>query len=189
MDDELLDSCGLIATFFGTLLEGEISMITSIVGAEMGYYNIWLAMLFGFAGAWVADWFKYIVGRTQGQKLLNKKPKLEARFNKVSVWFDKNPYLVMTFYKLMFGMTSIILVMAGMKGISYVRFAFLSAISVIMWVSILSFIAMHCAEPVINNVNNISNYKLEVLGGLTALAFLYWFFVKRPHRKECLTVK
>ncbi|MDA8692429.1 VTT domain-containing protein [Saprospiraceae bacterium] len=189
MEESLLTSCGLVATFLGTLLEGEISMITSVVGAMMGYYNIWLALLFGFAGAWVADWFKFIVGRTQGQKLLKKKPKLEAKFNKASGWFDKHPYLILLFYKLMFGMTTVILVMAGVKGISYVRFAILSGISIIIWVGILSLVGTYCAEPVIHRIKMLSDHKLEVLGVLSVVAFLYWFFVKRPHRKECLVVK
>jgi membrane protein DedA with SNARE-associated domain len=189
MEDNLFESCGLIATFFGTLLEGEVSMITSVVGAQMGYYSFWLALLFGFLGAWVADWFKYIVGRTQGQKLLKKKPKLEAKFNKTSIWFDKHPYLVLIFYKLMFGMTTVILVMAGIKGISYARFTILSGISILLWVSILGLVGTYCAEPVIERIKMLSDHKLEVLAVLSVVAFLYWFLVKRPYRKECLKVK
>ena len=186
IDVELFKSCGLVATFLGALLEGEVSMLTSVIGSRLGYYNLGLALFFGFMGAWIADWFKYIVGRTQGQKLLNNKPKLKAKFDKASVWFDKHPFLLLTFYKLMFGMTTVIMVMAGVKGISYTRFAIHTGISIMIWVGLLGGVGYFCAESMINNFNFVSDHKLEFFGIMSTLIFLYWSFVKRPYRKECL---
>ena len=116
--ESLYESCGYIATFLGTLLEGELSLITSMVGAKMGYYNLTLAMIFAFAGAWVADWFKYLVGKTKGKAILEKKPKIQAKIDRATVWFERNPYLVLTFYKFLFGTTTVILLLAGLKNVS-----------------------------------------------------------------------
>jgi len=187
MIDQLFEGCGLVATFVGTLLEGEISMITSVIGARMGYYSFILALVFGFAGSWVSDWFKYFVGRSQGSKLLDKKPALQTKFNKASGWFDKHPLFVLTFYKLFFGMTTVILIMAGLKGISYTRFAFHSAISVAMWVGILGGFGYFYGEQMITNIEFVANYKLQILGSLTTIAFLYWLTIKRPYMQYCLT--
>lgn len=185
MTESLFESCGYVATFIGTLLEGEISLLTSVLGAKMGYYNYWIAMGLGFLGAWVADWFKFLAAKKKGKILLEKKPKLQAKFEKASRWFDKNPFLVLTFYKLILGTTTMTLIVAGLKNISNARFAFHSAISVALWVGIVGGLGYHCAEAMISNIEFISSHKLESLGILSLIAFLYWFFVKKPFRKEC----
>jgi hypothetical protein len=53
----------------------------------------------------------------------------------------------------------------------------------------LGLVGTYCAEPVIERIKMLSDHKLEVLAVLSVVAFLYWFLVKRPYRKECLKVK
>lgn len=186
MMDSFIITCGYVATFMGTMLEGEISLLTSVLGAQMGYFNFYGAMAAGFAGAWVADWFKYVVGKTKGQKVLNMKPKLQAKVEKYSKWFDKYPFLILTIYKFLFGFTTVLLIMAGLKNISYARFALHSGISVALWVTVLGGFGYHCANAMMRNIEFVSMHSLEVIGILALIAGAYWFFVKRPYRKECL---
>jgi len=186
MTDTFIEGCGLLATFIGTLLEGEISMLTSVIGAKAGYYNFYLAMLAGFAGASVADWFKFIIGKTKGQQLLKNKPELEKKINKLTSWFDKYPIFVLTFYKLFFGVTTVIILIAGIKGISYAKFAFFSTISIILWVALLSSIGYFFAEEMIMKIEYLSEHKLKIIIILFSIAFLYWFFYKRPMQKAYL---
>jgi len=182
----LFESCGYIATFVGTLLEGEISLLTSVLGAKIGYYNYWVAMALGFLGAWTADWFKYLVARKKGQSLLAKKPKLQEKFDRASIWFDKKPYTILTIYKMLYGTTTLILIMAGLKNISYARFAIHSGISVGIWTALLGGVGYFCAEAMIRNLEFVSAHKLETLGVLSTIALLYWLIVKRPYLKYCL---
>jgi membrane protein DedA with SNARE-associated domain len=182
----LYEQYGYIATFLGTMLEGEISLLTSVLGAKMGYYNYYIALTVAFLGAWVADWFKYLVGKTKGKKILENKPKLKAKFDKTTVWFEKYPYWTLTFYKLFFGMTTIILLVAGLKNISILRFAFHSAISVALWVGILGGFGYFCAQEIIMKIEYAGMHKVEILVILFSVAFLYWFFVKRPYQKACM---
>ena len=186
MIDSFAITCGYVATFMGTMLEGEISLLTSVLGAQMGYFNFYGAMAAGFAGAWVADWFKYVVGKTKGQKILYKKPKLQAKVDKYSQWFDKYPFLILTIYKFLFGFTTVLLIMAGLKNISYARFALHSAISVGLWTVVLGGLGYFYANAMVRNIQFVSMHSLEVIGVLALIAAGYWFFVKRPYRKECL---
>ena len=181
--------CGYIATFFGTLLEGEISLLTSVLGAKMGYYNFFIAMMMAFLGAWIADWFKYYIGKTRGAKLLENKPKLQSRINKATQLFDKNPYLVLSFYKFFFGLTTVILITAGIKKVPAWRFIIHSGIAVILWVLVFGGLGFFCAESMISNIKMFSNYKLEILGLLIATIILYWLLVKRPYRRYCMEEK
>ena len=186
MEESFYENCGYIATFLGTLFEGELSLITSTLGAKMGYYSFVIAMIFAFAGAAIADWFKFIIGKTKGNALLERKDGLKSKFEKVSGWFDKYPFLILSFYKFFFGFTTIILLTAGLKNVSYFRFAIHTSIAIFLWVIVLSGLAYHCSEFLLNQVEYISNHKFEILIGLFSLAFVYWLFVKRPFYKKCI---
>jgi len=184
--EEFYQSCGYIATFMGTLLEGEFSLITSMIGAKVGYYNTWIAMMAAFLGAWVADWFKYLVGKTKGKDILTKKPKIKSKIDKATVWFEKYPYLILTFYKFMLGTTTVILLLSGIKNVSYWRFALHSAISVLLWVAVIGGLALHCSEVILDQFDTIKDYGLIIVGSGIVLALGYWYFIKRPRDQYCM---
>jgi len=182
----LLKTCGYLATFIGVMMEGEISLATSVVGAKSGYYNFWIAMFFAWLGAWIADWFKFIVAKKKGKLLLEKKPKLQAKIDRMSVWYDKNPEIVLLLYKLLFGLTTVLLILTGLRNVSYTKFAIYSGISVAIWTTILGGMAYHCADALITNLQWVSNNIFLFIAILAAIAIVVWFFVKRPYQKECL---
>ena len=187
--ENFFETCGYLATFMGTLLEGEISLLTAALSAKLGLFNYPGAMAAGFLGAYVADWFKFFVSKKQGNKLLNKKTKLKERINRSTKWFDKNPLLILIFYKFLFGFTTIILLMSGLKDISYIRFSLLSAISIGLWVLVLGGFGYYCAEAMITKINYIGMHKFKFIGALVLIALAYWFFVKRPKNKYCFECK
>ena len=180
------ESCGYLATFIGVMMEGELSLITSVVGAKSGYYNLWVALFLAWLGAWVADWFKFLMAKKKGTQLLKNKPKLQARLDKVSGWYDRHPELVLIFYKLFFGFTTLLLILSGLRDISYAKFALYSGISIALWTSILTGLAYYCAETLISNISWVSDNMVTSLIILFSLSFLIWLVIKRPYRKACL---
>lgn len=187
MEENFLESCGYVATFLGTLLEGELSLLTSVISAKAGYFNFYVAMLAAFSGAWIADWFKFIVGKKKGRQLLLKKPKLEQKINRYTEWFEKHPYLILSFYKFFLGFTTVFLILSGIKNISYTRFAIHSGISVALWVLLIGGLGYHCAEFMIQNIEWIGDNIFSFIIALSVVAFLIWFIIKRPYLKYCLT--
>ncbi len=183
-----LHDCGYLATFVGVLMEGEISLITSVLGAKMGYYNLYIAMVFAFIGSWIADWFKFILARYRGKKIIEKKIKLQKKIERATKLFDKNPYIVLSFYKLFFGATTIILILAGIKNIPIWRFAIHSFIATSIWLILLSSLAFYCGEALISNFKLFTQYSLEVLSVLSIIAIIYWLYIKRPFTKQCLEI-
>ncbi len=188
--ESFLESCGYLATFVGVMMEGEVSLVTSVVGAQSGYYNFWVAMFFAWLGAWVADWFKFLVARTKGQQLLARRPSLNKKIDKASSWYNNYPELILIFYKLFFGFTTILLVMSGLKKVGYLKFGILSAISVAIWTSLLGGMAYHCSDLLLENLkwasDNIWLFMLMLFG----IIGLLWLIVKRPFQKQCLeTIK
>ena len=183
--EQLFETCGYLATFIGTFIEGEILLLTSVISAKLGYFNYFGGLIAAFWGAFIKDSLKFIIVKKQGTKLLAKKPDLQSKIDNASSWFDKRPFFYLSFYRLMYGFSTVILMMSGLKNISYTRFAIHSAISIALWVTILGGFGFFCADVMLDNLNFISDHKLEVIGVLAVIGLAYWFFVKRPHDNYC----
>ncbi len=182
----LLESCGYLATFVGVMMEGEVSLVSSVLGAKSGLYNFWVATFLAWLGAWTADWFKFLLARKKGTQLLLKKPKLQAKLDKISVWYDKYPGGILLVYKMFFGLTTLILILTGLRKISYLKFAIYSGVSVAIWTATLASLACYCADTLLRNIKLISDNILPTVCILFVVAFLIWLFIKRPYRKACL---
>ena len=187
MLENLYEGCGLLASFLGTFIEGEVLLLTAVVSAKLGMFNYFWGMVAAFFGAYTKDWLKFLVIKKHGNKLLEKKPKLKTKIDKSSLWFEKRPYLIMSIYRLMYGMSTVILLMAGLKDMSYLRFGIHSAISVALWVTIVGGIGYFCAESMINGIHNLSAYKWHIIGSMVIIGLGVWYFKHRPHDKFCLT--
>lgn len=181
----LVESCGYIATFVGVMMEGEVSLATSVLGAKAGYFSLWPAIILAWLGAWIADWFKFLVAKKKGISLLAKKPKLKKKIDRLSVWYDRYPFVILLVYKLLFGMTTILLIITGLRDISYTKFAILSGISVAIWTGVIATLSFMFSESIISNLTWVTANIQYFLIGLAILAFLIWFFVKKPYRKNC----
>ena len=156
----------------------------------MGHFNFYGGLVAAFFGAFFRDSIQFLIIKKQGKKLLEKKEKLQKKINKASGWFDKNPFLYLTLYRLMYGFSTVIILMSGLKNnISYARFAFHTAIGTGLWIIVVGGLGYFCAEIMIEQLNFISEHSLEVIGILSVIGLIYWFFFKRPYTKHCITSK
>ena len=186
MLDGLMEGCGLVATFIGVLLEGEISLLTAVIGAKMGLFSFYWALVIGYIASYIQTWFKFYIAKKHGTKLLNRKPELREKIERTSKWFDKRPSFYLIIYKFLFGLTTVIIILAGVKNISYLRFGFYNAIATLIWLAIFAGFGYFCAEQMIENMNSLADKKWYIIGSLATLSFLVWFFKYRPHDEHCL---
>jgi len=84
----------------------------------------------------------------------------------------------------MYGFVTIIVLMAGISGVSMRKFGILSAISNALWVTVIGGLGYFCAETMIHQIDVLSENKGIVLGVLATIGLLYWFFVKRKEIKD-----
>ncbi len=190
MLESLYETCGYLASFLGTFLEGEILLLTSVISSKLGYFNFFGGLIAAFFGAFLRDTIQFLLVKKQGKKLLTKKPKLQAKLDSASGWFNKNPLLYLTVYRLMYGFSTVIIMLSGLKeNISYSRFALHSAIGIGIWIAIIGGLGYFCANMMIERLNFLGDHSLEVVGVLSVIGLAYWFFVKRPRDKHCFTTK
>lgn len=181
----LFETCGYIASFLGTFIEGEILLLTSVMSSKLGYINYFGGMSAAFLGAFLKDSIKFIMVKRYGSKLLNNKPKLQAKLERTSTWYDKSPFFYMTFYRVMYGFGTPILMLSGLKGVPYMRFAIHSAISILIWISLIGGLGYFCTEIMIERLNFLKNHAIELISLLAVIGLTYWFFFKRPYDHYC----
>lgn len=186
--ESLFESCGILATYLGTLLEGEIMLLTSVLSAKMGLFSYSWAMIAAFLGAYTQAWFKFLIAKKQGAKLLEKKPSLEAKLTKASSWFDKRPYVFLSVYRFMYGVGTIIILMSGLKNMSYLRFGIHAGVAILLWLALFGGFGYFCAEVMMNNIAFVSEYKWYIILTMIALGLALWFFKKRRDHNYCLKV-
>jgi len=181
---EYFESCGLLATFIATLMEGEVFFITAIISSKLGAFSTKGALIVGFLGSYTQGWFKYYIAKNHGRKLLKKREKLNSKIEKYSVWFSKHPILYLTIYKFLFGLTTVILFLSGLKNIGYLKFAIFSAISSLMWVAVLGSAAYYYADTVLNAFEFLGMYKHHIIGVLIVVGIIV-FYVRHRINLHC----
>ncbi len=182
--EELLQTCGYLAAYLGTLIEGELLLLTTALTAKMGYMNFYGAMGMAFLGAYTRDWLTFLLARKSGQAIIDKKPSLKKKLAKVSGLMEKNPTLILSTYRLLYGFVTIIVLMAGISGVSMKKFGILSAISNALWILIIGGLGYFCAEVMIENLALVGEYKEYIIGILGISGLLYWFFKKRKEIRD-----
>ena len=177
--EELLQNCGYVAAYIGTLIEGELLLLTIALAAKVGYMNFYGAMGMAFLGAYTRDWLTFLLARKSGRAIINKKPSLKNKLTKVNGLMEKNPTLILSTYRLIYGFTTLIVLMAGISGISMKKFALFSFISNTLWIVVIGGLGYFCGELMIENLEQAGNHQEYVIGFLGVVGLLYWFFHKR----------
>lgn len=181
MIESLFETCGYIASFLGTFFEGDVMLITSVLSAKLGLFNLYIGLFAAFLGAYTKDALKFIFLSKKGKSWLVNQPKWKERIDRNSTWFDQRPLFFLSIHRLLYGFSSIIILLTAIKEIPFWKFALANFISVALWVTVVGSLAYLCAEVLLDRITWIGEHQWQVIGVLVFIAFLVWLF---KHRKE-----
>jgi membrane protein DedA with SNARE-associated domain len=171
--EELLRRYGLWAVFFGTMIEGDLTLLLSGVLARAGLFAFEDALLVGTAGGIVGDSISYLIGfrfrnSVQNLKFFKKaRPRLEALLRKFGV-------LSVFIVKYVWGLRTASAIFWGLAHFGFVRFFGLTVLSCAVWVGILAGIGFTFAtgvEKVMGDLRRIQ-IALLIIIGIILLVFL-----------------
>jgi membrane protein DedA with SNARE-associated domain len=137
MIEELIKEYGLWAVFFGTMIEGDLTLLFAGVLARYGLFSLGEALIFGTLGGLTGDTLSYLIGHTCKQQIIashfyqRTQPRLErlcARFGIYSVFLVKYIY----------GLRTASAVFWGFANMRYRRFGPLALASCGAWVLVLT---------------------------------------------------
>src|SRR5678815_2485716 len=87
----LIERYGYLATFAGTLVEGESLLILSGLAAHRGYLSFPMVVLVGGLGGALGDLLFFMLGRHYGNDLLARFPRFTPAAERVHAMIERHP--------------------------------------------------------------------------------------------------
>lgn len=170
--EELLRKYGLVAVFFGTMVEGDLTLLLSGVLARAGAFTLGEAVLVGTAGGFVGDSISYFIGaRFRGAarslRFFNRaRPRVERlmkRFGVLSVFIVKYVY----------GLRTASAIFWGLAHFRFYRFAPLTLASCLLWAGVLAGLGFTFATGVEELIGDFRHFQIALLLGLIIIVTIY----------------
>ena len=181
MDVELLAlvaKYGYAATFVGTLLEGETSLVVSGVAASRGYLSAPWVVVAGAAGAMVSDNVFFVMGRVFGPALLARFPSVAASVARAHALVDRFPNTAVIGVRFLYGMRTVGPLVIGAGRMTWPRFALLDFIATSTWSLswiVLGYILGEAVYQLLGGIASIWSWSIVAvaIGGTIAAVVLY----------------
>lgn len=169
---ELLQRYGLWAVFFGTMIEGDLTLLFSGVLARAGLFTFEEALVVGTAGGFVGDSLSYMIGaRFRGRArtwhfFMRARPRVEKlmrRFGVSSVFIVKYVY----------GLRTTSAIFYGLVHFGFLRFALLTMVSCLVWVGVLAGLGFTFATGIEKLVGDLKRIQIILLVVVIILGTVY----------------
>lgn len=169
---ELLQRYGLWAVFFGTMIEGDLTLLFSGVLARAGLFTFEEAFVVGTAGGFIGDSLSYMIGaRFRGrartlQFFVRARPRVEKlmhRFGVLSVFIVKYVY----------GLRTTSAIFWGLAHFGFLKFAALTLASCVVWVGLLAGLGFTFATGVEKLIGDLKRIQIILLVAVIIIATVY----------------
>lgn len=169
---ELLQRYGLWAVFFGTMIEGDLTLLFSGVLARAGLFTFEEAFVVGTAGGFVGDTLSYMIGaRFRGRArtwhfFTRARPRVEKlmrRFGVLSVFIVKYVY----------GLRTTSAIFWGLAHFGFLKFALLTLASCAVWVGVLGGLGFTFATGVEKLIGDLKRLQIILLVAVIIIATVY----------------
>jgi membrane protein DedA with SNARE-associated domain len=169
---ELLQHYGLWAVFFGTMIEGDLTLLFSGVLARAGLFSFEEALVVGTAGGFIGDTLSYLIGarfRERARTLhffVRAKPRVEKlmrRFGVLSVFIVKYVY----------GLRTTSAIFWGLAHFGFIKFAALTLASCAVWVGVLCGLGFTFATGVEKLIGDLKRVQIILLVAVVVVATVY----------------
>jgi membrane protein DedA with SNARE-associated domain len=177
--DQLIAEHGRLVyaiTFVWTFFEGETFVIFAGAAAQQGRLALVPLFLAAWLGSFAGDQMWFWLGRTQGKKLLAKRPGWKPGVERAMEWVERyDTWFILTF-RFVYGVRNFASFAMGIARIDPLRFAALNFVAAFLWaVAFVGFgyVFGHAMESVFGDIADYFHYVMLgvfVLGiGIVAL--------------------
>ena len=129
----LIEKYGYLATFVGTLAEGESLLILCGLAAHRGYLELPLVVAVGAVGGALGDLGFFLLGRYYGTRLLARYPRYAPAADRVRSMVARFPVATIVGVRFMYGLRAAGPAVIGTTRVSLPLFVALNAIGAIVW--------------------------------------------------------
>ncbi len=122
-----------LVTFAWTFVEGETFVLFAAFAAAQGLISAPWLLLAAWLGSFCGDQCYFWIGRAFGQKVLARRPKWQARVDKVlGILRRYDAWFILTF-RFIYGVRNIASFAIGVSGVGWPRFLILNLIAALIW--------------------------------------------------------
>ncbi len=169
---ELLQRYGLWAVFFGTMIEGDLTLLLAGVLARAGVFSLEEALVVGTIGGFAGDSLSYLIGarfRERARTLqffVRARPRIEKLMRKFGV-------LSVFIVKYVYGLRTTSAIFWGLAQFGFGKFALLTLASCALWVGILAGAGFTFATGIEKLIGDLHRIQIILLIGVIILATVY----------------
>jgi membrane protein DedA with SNARE-associated domain len=178
-----------LGVFAGVFVGGELLLLIIGFLASLGFFKIQFVIPFAILGVLLGDTGWYILGR-KGRKfkfVARLKKKIgEEKIKKVESKFRENSIKTILLVRMIYGLRSIILFMAGETKMNFYSFIALNFIGTFLWGTALIIVGYFFGQSIIILQNYITNIILyvSIIVFLVAMTLLILYFTKKSLNKK-----
>jgi membrane protein DedA with SNARE-associated domain len=194
---EFLTSHGQLLGYFilllGAFVEGESVILTISFLAYQGYFDIRIVMVIAFLGTLCADQLSFFVGRIYGPTILERRPLLRKKSEKVFELLHKYHTSYILIFRFIYGVRNISPFVIGTAGIPVKRFVILNFIAALIWTVIsctagylLGYFFADDIEYIIQQAIHYQGLAVGLVLGVIALGAggVWWYRKTHPPKTE-----
>lgn len=177
---ELLQRYGLWAVFFGTMIEGDLTLLFAGVLARAGVFSFGEALLVGTAGGFVGDTISYLIGarfRGKARSLrfyTRAQPRVEKLMRKFGV-------LSVFIVKYVYGLRTASAIFWGLAHFGFGKFALLTLLSCVVWVGILAGLGFSFATGIEKLIGDL--YRVQIILLVVVIVISTVYIIMRLERR------
>ena len=129
----LIEKYGYLATFVGTLAEGESLLILSGLCAHRGYMSLPVVIAVGAVGGALGDVGFFLLGRYYGARLLARYPRYAPAADRIRGMIERFPVATIVGVRFMYGLRTVGPAVIGTTRVSLPLFVALNTVGAIAW--------------------------------------------------------
>ncbi|MEB3701453.1 DedA family protein [Candidatus Bealeia paramacronuclearis] len=176
---EFIQTWGYVAVFLGSLIEGESVILTAGFLAHQGYLSLPKIIMISFIGTLIADQLLYFLGRSYGERVLDKFPKLREKAERAFKLLHKWDAIFMMSFRFIYGIRIISPVVIGMSGIPPKRFAIYNVLAAAVWAILSCSAGYFLGHLFMDQLDQMPKIILGMAIGAGAVIYLYFHFRKK----------
>lgn len=169
---DLLREYGLWAVFFGTMIEGDLTLLFAGVLAYHGAFSFSEAFLVGTAGGLVGDSLSYLIGARFRNRARTLKVFIRARA-RIEKLMSRFGVLSVFIVKYVYGLRTASAIFWGLAQFGYFKFAGLTLASCAVWVGLLAGLGFTFATGVQTLIGDLHRIQIILLIIVIIVATVY----------------
>lgn len=180
-----LSDWGYWLVFFGSMVEGEVILLSASAASALGYLDIHKVFIIAFCTTVCADQGLFFLGRYVGTDwLVSRMPKLEKARTKAFTLLHKMDLLFIFSFRFVYGIRTISPLIIGSANVKPIRFVVCNIISGFTWAGLSCWVGYSIADTINDGVFNYKDLTLWTTLFLITVISISYIIIRIKQRKK-----